>query len=699
MASSPREFTQHSVFSDVEPQYTLKQLNHLLPSSHYGSVNGSVDDCNRTTPPYLQHNSGYMVRPEHAGHMEPSMSGPHSAMGWDSQPDYVRQYLEEMESRYPGSENEAAATAAAAAAAAAEVDERAMSAAMLPSYRAISTTNCAPNSIVHAFDAFGSSVVTPPYMVQPPTPEGSPNLSIPTYSTVVPSFTPNMQQRLDFSRPCLSQGSPVPLMSDSPSMSNSSSFMGSPMDPRGTQMDMSNSVSHHMNMPVPDPQMRYTVVLDAPTAAAQRVEQGFLTYINKGQYYNLALTDTIKEDCLMETVVRIMFHEKAHRRLASTYWSHWLGQQSSPNHARAIEINVSGSNGVVSATGASSDTKRTEQVNSAALSNENGQPMGVYEFDRVRVRWYGQKGATVQIRLNCLSTEFTRVKGVKGIPMRIHAETHIYTGEGSGNSHGGSSHHHSNEDASASERAFAAVKLFRDKGAERKNKDDMRHREKLMIRMRGKASVSNGQRGGPSIDTLPPTFPVTVFARDVQPFEQAELEQVYPNAVNARHALLHVEPDAHLQRTDVLGGGATSSSNNGNSGVSSSSVGAASPTMAATPEDRQSIMRTALDVDPSYTPRPRTKPAALCIYALIPGDVFYRACYLDELTEESLRLSLCEKLNIQPESVHDVVRKTESGIVIRVEDSTITQMSDEQIMRVSIQLDVVSGQMQMKLEF
>ncbi|RKP25085.1 CP2 transcription factor, partial [Syncephalis pseudoplumigaleata] len=188
--------------------------------------------------------------------------------------------------------------------------------------------------------------------------------------------------------------------------------------------------------------MRYTVVLDAPTAAAQRVEQGSLTYINKGQYYNLALTDTVKEDCLMETVIRIMFHEKAHRRLASTYWSHWLGQQASPNTARAIEIN----------------------------------------FDRVRVRWYGQKGATVQLRLNCLSTEFTRVKGVKGIPMRIYTETRVVYEDADGNAIAVSP----GMAEASPERAFAAVKLFRDKGAERKNKDDMRHREKLMLRMRGK---------------------------------------------------------------------------------------------------------------------------------------------------------------------------------------------------------------------
>ncbi|RKP10161.1 CP2 transcription factor, partial [Thamnocephalis sphaerospora] len=167
----------------------------------------------------------------------------------------------------------------------------------------------------------------------------------------------------------------------------------------------------------------------------------------KGQFYNIALEDTLKQECTLETTMRIMFHEKAHRRLANTYWSHWLSQQSSPRTARALDINV-------------------------------------------RFRWSGQRGATVQVRFNCLSTEFSRVKGVKGIPMRVQAETRVVSSE-----------------SLSGERAFAAIKLFRDKGAERKNKDDLRHRERLVQRMRAKSSSS--QRT--SVDALPQAFPVTVF--------------------------------------------------------------------------------------------------------------------------------------------------------------------------------------------
>lgn len=40
-------------------------------------------------------------------------------------------------------------------------------------------------------------------------------------------------------------------------------------------------------------------------------------------------------------------------------------------------------------------------------------------FDRVSFKWDAKVGATVSIRFNCLSTDFSRIKGVKGIPLRL----------------------------------------------------------------------------------------------------------------------------------------------------------------------------------------------------------------------------------------------------------------------------------------
>lgn len=46
-------------------------------------------------------------------------------------------------------------------------------------------------------------------------------------------------------------------------------------------------------------------------------------------------------------------------------------------------------------------------------------------FDSVSFKWDAKVGATVSIRFNCLSTDFSRIKGVKGIPLRLHMMNQI----------------------------------------------------------------------------------------------------------------------------------------------------------------------------------------------------------------------------------------------------------------------------------
>lgn len=66
-------------------------------------------------------------------------------------------------------------------------------------------------------------------------------------------------------------------------------------------------------------------------------------------------------------------------------------------------------------------------------------------FDRVSFTWNGRQGAKVLLKFNCLSTDFSRIKGVKGIPLRIAAETFPLDNE------------------HQIERSFCKTKLFRDK--------------------------------------------------------------------------------------------------------------------------------------------------------------------------------------------------------------------------------------------
>ncbi|KAI9033989.1 CP2 transcription factor-domain-containing protein [Phycomyces nitens] len=208
-------------------------------------------------------------------------------------------------------------------------------------------------------------------------------------------------------------------------------------------------------------ELRFHIVLEAPTAAAQKTGDESLTYLNRGQLYAIRLNDTYSSAGKLTSTFALTFHSSAHRKVASNYWKFWMSQQRATHHARAVEIDLDRSVGIVQAQ--------------------------VSEFDRVSFEWDGSQGATLYVRLNCLSTDFSRIKGVKGIPMRAYMETKMNFAapsptlgyypkpcEDVDNPYGTYDY---------VERCFCKIKLFRDKGAERKIKDDAkqinRHLEKL----------------------------------------------------------------------------------------------------------------------------------------------------------------------------------------------------------------------------
>jgi hypothetical protein len=126
-----------------------------------------------------------------------------------------------------------------------------------------------------------------------------------------------------------------------------------------------------------------------------------ITYLNRGQAYLIDLNSVSASSAsstgTLTSTLSIAFHEPNHRQIAENYWKYWISQQEIPTEARAIDL-------------------------------DNNQTTGVYNvrlvsFDRISFDWHARFGAKVYVRFNCLSTDFSRIKGVKGIPMRAVVET------------------------------------------------------------------------------------------------------------------------------------------------------------------------------------------------------------------------------------------------------------------------------------
>lgn len=135
-----------------------------------------------------------------------------------------------------------------------------------------------------------------------------------------------------------------------------------------------------------------------------------------GQTYNILLRDSQQNSGTITSTIIIMFHDESHRQVAPNYWKFWKSQQANPQYARAIDIELSRSNGIFH--------------------------VECQYFDRITFKWNGDKGANILIRFNCLSTDFSRIKGVKGIPLRLHMES---------------------QSNGFNEKTYCRIKLFRDK--------------------------------------------------------------------------------------------------------------------------------------------------------------------------------------------------------------------------------------------
>ncbi|KAI8327656.1 CP2 transcription factor-domain-containing protein [Chlamydoabsidia padenii] len=419
--------------------------------------------------------------------------------------------------------------------------------------------------------------------------------------------------------------------------------------------------AHRMeNNNLPNSSKRFEVIMEAPTAAAQKVDETPLTYLNKGQAYNITVKDTHQFEGYITSTIMIMFHDEDHRKTAPNYWKFWQTQQTNPQMARAIDIELTKSMGL-------------HQVE-------------CQYFDRITFRWYGNKGANLLIRFNCLSTDFSRIKGVKGIPLRLYMESNI-----------------NNE---VVEKSYCRIKLFRDKGAERKNKDDAKHIERQLEKLRGKHGephplwltysqalpytlfqeldtqdvstiCADIGRGSSSSRLSPSSYPVASPPLSLLPSSPVTSQsQMYnrqqQQAGNAkRHYRYLTDPGYPLHPHQ----------NSFRQQAHRSSL-PISLTMAPPASLSSSPWLPSTDIDPNYIPQKRHRTAKLSIFVRFEKQSTYRAIYLEELTVTHLKEKLISKLSLENnQEVKELVRQVTSkqDLIVCIDDDAIVQdISEEQ---------------------
>ncbi|KAM6974878.1 upstream-binding protein 1 isoform 1-T1 [Tautogolabrus adspersus] len=190
----------------------------------------------------------------------------------------------------------------------------------------------------------------------------------------------------------------------------------------------------------------FQYVLCAATSPAVKLHDETLTYLNQGQSYEVRMLDNRNQGELPEltnkmvkSIVRVVFHD---RRLQYTEHQQLEGWKWNRPGDRLLDIDIPMSVGIVE------PKTHPSQLNAA-------------EF-----LWDLNKRTSVFVQVHCISTEFTPRKhgGEKGVPFRIQFDTFAL---GDGGEY--TEHLHS---------ASCQIKVFKPKGADRKQKTDREKMEK-----------------------------------------------------------------------------------------------------------------------------------------------------------------------------------------------------------------------------
>ncbi|XP_043277454.1 protein grainyhead isoform X2 [Venturia canescens] len=199
--------------------------------------------------------------------------------------------------------------------------------------------------------------------------------------------------------------------------------------------------------------------LESPISTSQRREDDRITYINKGQFYGITLDyvpdpdkPLLKAGQTVKSVVMLMFREEKSPEDEIKAWQFWHGRQHSVKQ-RILDADTKNSVGLVGC---------IEEVAHNAIA----------------VYWNPlESSAKINVAVQCLSTDFSSQKGVKGLPLHIQVDTYEEPPP------------HTHSYTPPSHRGYCQIKVFCDKGAERKTRDEERRAAKRKMTATGRKKL------------------------------------------------------------------------------------------------------------------------------------------------------------------------------------------------------------------
>uniref|UniRef100_UPI0037E73319 grainyhead-like protein 2 homolog isoform X2 n=1 Tax=Semicossyphus pulcher TaxID=241346 RepID=UPI0037E73319 len=356
----------------------------------------------------------------------------------------------------------------------------------------------------------------------------------------------------------------------------------------------------HYSLPVDS----FQYCLEASMSLRPRQGDEPMAYLNRGQFYALTLSKTSCTSSLhqprskVRSVIMVVFGEDKCRDEQLKNWKYWHSRQHTVKQ-RVLDI---------------------------ADYKESFSTLGNVEeiaYNAVSFTWDVSEEAKVFISVNCLSTDFSSQKGVKGMPLIIQIDTYSYSSCRSRPIH----------------RAFAQIKVFCDKGAERKLRDE--EKKQLRKKMKGKLSCSGTTSPIKRADN---TLLKTVMDLDSQP-------------------VLFI-PDVHfgnLQRAGQVFAFNTEEVNRD---------GSVLVKRVSCPAEK--------DVCPPQPKKPKVElERKVLLYVRKECDEVFDALMLHTPTLRALMEAISEKYALPVDKMAKVYQKSKKGVMVNMDDNIIQHYSNE----------------------
>nr|XP_015208520.1 PREDICTED: grainyhead-like protein 1 homolog isoform X1 [Lepisosteus oculatus] len=368
----------------------------------------------------------------------------------------------------------------------------------------------------------------------------------------------------------------------------------------------------------------FEYTLEASKSLRQKPGDGTMTYLNKGQFYPVTLREIGNGKVLhhpiskVRSVVMVVFGEEKCRDDQLKHWKYWHSRQHTAKQ-RCIDI---------------ADYK--ESFNTISNIEE-------IAYNAISFTWDINDEAKIFISVNCLSTDFSSQKGVKGLPLNLQIDTYSYNNRSNKPIH----------------RAYCQIKVFCDKGAERKIRDE----ERKQSRRKGKCQDMTSNIPGftdVKVPVLPKRTDITTFKALVEYETQPVL----------------FIPDIHfanLQRHPF-------SAEDGDEGAGMKRLPYSSEDEFGSPPSKLARM---------------DEPKKVLLYVRREAEEVFDALMLKTPSLNGLMEAISDKYDLPAEKVGKIYKKCKKGILVNMDDNIIKHYSNEDTFQ--IQIDEIGGMYKLTL--